>query len=109
VSASLERWHDLSTATISDALDRSQIASQCCGIGPLDASFRIVGRAYTIRMAAVAVECGTVGEYIIDDAPPGSVVVIENQGRNDVTDGRASSRRSGYCHPRSLSALVCEH
>jgi hypothetical protein len=66
VSASLERWHDLSTATISDALDRPQIASQCCGIGPLDASFRIVGRSFAIRMAAVAVEGGTVGDYIDD-------------------------------------------
>jgi regulator of RNase E activity RraA len=73
-----------STTTVSDALDRLGIAGQCLGIKPLDHGFRLCGRAFTLRMAPVAVEGGTVGDYI-DDVAPGNIVVIDNAGRADMT------------------------
>jgi regulator of RNase E activity RraA len=80
----MESLGNLSTTTVSDALDRLGIAGQCLGIKPLDHGFRLCGRAFTLRMVPVAVEGGTVGDYI-DDVPPGSVVVIDNAGRADMT------------------------
>jgi 4-hydroxy-4-methyl-2-oxoglutarate aldolase len=74
----------LSTAAVSDALDRLEIPGQCRGIMPVDRSFRVVGRAVTLRYAPVGVDHGTVGDYI-DDLGPGQVVVIDNGGRFDVT------------------------
>ncbi len=82
--ASLESLAELSTTTVSDALDRLGIAGQCLGIKPLDHAFRLCGRAFTMRMIPVAVEGGTVGDYI-DDVPPGETVVIDNGGRADMT------------------------
>jgi len=80
----MESLDKLSTTTVSDALDRLGIAGQCLGIKPLDHGFRLNGRAFTMRMVPVSVEGGTVGDYI-DDVPPGSIVVIDNAGRADMT------------------------
>jgi regulator of RNase E activity RraA len=80
----MERLEGFSTTTVSDALDRLGIAGQCLGIKPLDHGFRLCGRAFTLRMAPVSVEGGTVGDYI-DDVAPGSIVVIDNAGRADMT------------------------
>jgi len=80
----MESLAELSTTTVSDALDRLGIAGQCLGIKPLDHGFRLCGRAFTMRMLPVAAEGGTVGDYI-DDVPPGSIVVIDNAGRADMT------------------------
>lgn len=75
---------ELGTTTISDALDRLGIAGQALGIAPLDRSFRLAGRAFTILMGPVGAEPGTVGDYV-DDVEPGSVVVLDNGGRLDAT------------------------
>jgi regulator of RNase E activity RraA len=75
---------DLSTSTVSDALDRMGIAGQCLGIKPLDHGFRLHGRAFTLRMVPQSVEGGTVGDYI-DDVPKGGIIVIDNGGRADMT------------------------
>jgi 4-hydroxy-4-methyl-2-oxoglutarate aldolase len=80
----LERLASLSTAGVSDALDRVGIAGQCLGIRPLDRSFRLAGRAVTVRYGPVGEEPGTVGDYV-DDFGPGQVVVLDNQGRVDAT------------------------
>jgi len=72
------------TTTLSDAMDRLGIPGQTFGIQPLDRSFRMVGRAFTIRTIPVAVVSGTVGDYI-DDVPEGSVIVLDNGGRMDAT------------------------
>jgi 4-hydroxy-4-methyl-2-oxoglutarate aldolase len=80
----MESLDNLSTTTVSDALDRLGIAGQCLGIKPLDRGLRLRGRAFTLRMAPVGVEKGSVGDYI-DDVPPGSIVVIDNAGRADMT------------------------
>jgi regulator of RNase E activity RraA len=81
----VEGLRELPTATISDALDRLGIVGQCLGIAPLDARFRLCGRAFTLRYRPTGlVERGNVGDYI-DDVPPGGIVVLDNAGRLDCT------------------------
>lgn len=79
-----EQFGTLPTTAVSDALDRLGIAGQAEGIKPLDRSFRMAGRAFTIRYQPVDVNGGTVGDYI-DDVPPGAVVALDNAGRLDAT------------------------
>ncbi|WP_045879255.1 diguanylate cyclase [Pseudofrankia sp. DC12] len=75
---------ELSCTDVSDALDRLGLTGQCLGIRPLDRSFRLLGQAWTLRYGPVGTDPGTVGDYI-DDLGPGQVVVLDNQGRLDVT------------------------
>src|SRR5918912_4278774 len=83
--AIVEGLQVLPTATISDALDRLGIVGQCLGIAPLDPSFRLCGRAFTLRYRPTGlVDRGNVGDYI-DDVPPGDIVVLDNAGRLDCT------------------------
>jgi len=74
----------LDTTSLSDALDRLGIAGQCLNIKPLDWTFQLTGRAYTILYGPSATPSGTVGDYI-DDVPPGSVIVLDNGGRENAT------------------------
>jgi 4-hydroxy-4-methyl-2-oxoglutarate aldolase len=74
--------HD--TATLSDALDRLGIAGQCHRIRPADHDFKLTGRAYTILYGPAGQPAGTVGDYI-DEVPPGSVIALDNGGRDDAT------------------------
>jgi regulator of RNase E activity RraA len=80
----VERASKLDTTSISDALDRLGIAGQCLNIKPLDHGFRLTGRAFTILYGPAGSPPGTVGDYI-DDVPPGSVVVLDNGGRENAT------------------------
>jgi len=80
----VERARKLDTATISDALDRHGIAGQCYRIKPRSGDFRMAGRAWTLLYGPAANPPGTVGDYI-DDVPPGSVIVLDNGGRDDAT------------------------
>jgi 4-hydroxy-4-methyl-2-oxoglutarate aldolase len=81
----VERASKLDTATISDALDKLRISGQCLGIKPRDHNFRLAGRAYTILYGPLDAENpGTVGDFI-DKLEPGTVVVIDNGGREDAT------------------------
>jgi 4-hydroxy-4-methyl-2-oxoglutarate aldolase len=82
--ANVERAARLDTATLSDAMDKLGIAGQCLGIKPLSPDFRVTGRAVTFRYAAATKPAGSVGDYI-DDVPPGSVIVLDNGGREDAT------------------------
>jgi 4-hydroxy-4-methyl-2-oxoglutarate aldolase len=83
--AAVDGLKALPTATISDALDRLGIVGQCLGIAPLDPSFRLCGRAFTLRYRPTGlVERGNVGDYI-DDVPTGGIVVLDNAGRLDCT------------------------
>lgn len=79
--ASLEHF---SATDLSDAMDRLGIPGQCFGVMPLDRSFRLLGRAWTLRYGPVGQDAGTVGDYI-DDLGPHDVVVLDNQGRLDAT------------------------
>ena len=74
----------LDTAALSDAMDKLGIAGQCLGIKPRDPGFRLIGRAFTIRYGPAMKPPGSVGDYI-DDLAPGTVVVIDNGGREDAT------------------------
>lgn len=80
----VDRAAKLDTATLSDAMDRLGIAGQCLGIKPRDHSFRMTGRAFTVLYGPADVTPGTVGDYI-DDLPEGTVVVLDNGGREDAT------------------------
>jgi regulator of RNase E activity RraA len=44
----------------------------------------MAGRAWTLRYGPAGKPAGTVGDYI-DDVPPGSVIVLDNGGREDAT------------------------
>ncbi len=81
---SVERASKLDTSTISDALDRLGISGQCLNIKPRDSRFRMTGRAFTMLYRPVGKPAGTVGDFI-DDVAPGSVVAIDNGGRENAT------------------------
>jgi 4-hydroxy-4-methyl-2-oxoglutarate aldolase len=74
--------HD--TATLSDALDRLGLAGQCYRIRPAGPGFKLTGRAFTLLYGPAGQPPGTVGDYI-DDVPPGSVIALDNGGRDDTT------------------------
>ncbi|MBL8267611.1 RraA family protein [Steroidobacter sp.] len=80
----VERAARLDTASLSDAMDKLGIRGQCYKIAPRDSSFRLAGRAYTLLYGPAGNPPGTVGDYI-DDVPPGSVLVLDNGGRDDAT------------------------
>jgi regulator of RNase E activity RraA len=74
----------LPTAAISDALDSLGIEGALHGIAPLVDGFRTAGTAFTVQYAPAGAERGSVGDFL-DDVPPGAVVLIDNEGRTDVT------------------------
>ena len=80
----VERAARLDTATLSDALDRHGLIGQCSKIKPRSPSFRMAGRAWTLRYGPAGQPAGTVGDYI-DDLVPGTVIVLDNGGREDCT------------------------
>ncbi|HMN80477.1 MAG TPA: RraA family protein [Burkholderiaceae bacterium] len=82
--SNVDRASRLDTATLSDALDRHGIAGQCHRIRPCSPGFRMTGRAWTLRYGPAGLPAGTVGDYI-DDVAPGSVIVLDNGGREDAT------------------------
>ncbi|MGA5356100.1 RraA family protein [Streptomyces purpurascens] len=85
MSGLLARLRALPTAALSDALDRIGVEGALHGLSPLSDGFRAAGPAFTVRYAPVDESgAGTVGDFL-DDVPPGSVVVIGNDGRTDVT------------------------
>jgi regulator of RNase E activity RraA len=80
----VERAGKLDTATISDSLDRLGLNGACYQIKPRDGSFRLAGRAYTLLYMVCGDPPGTVGDYV-DDIEPGSVLVLDNAGRESGT------------------------
>jgi 4-hydroxy-4-methyl-2-oxoglutarate aldolase len=82
--ALLTQLATLTTSGVSDALDQLGIPGQCLGIMPLHRSFRVCGRAWTLRYGPSGQDPGTVGDYI-DDIEPDQVVVLDNQSRLDAT------------------------
>jgi 4-hydroxy-4-methyl-2-oxoglutarate aldolase len=77
-------YASLSSAEVSDALDKLGLPGSALGIAPVVDEPRMLGRAFTIRYQPVDLEPGTVGDYI-DEVPAGSVVVLDNGGRVDCT------------------------
>lgn len=84
IDSNVARAARLDTTSLSDALDRLGIAGQCLNIKPLDWTFQMTGRAYTILYGPSATPSGTVGDYI-DDVAAGSVIVLDNGGRENAT------------------------
>lgn len=82
--ANVARAAQLDCATLSDALDKLGIVGQCYRIKPRSATFRMAGRAWTLLYGPAGKPAGTVGDYI-DDVPPGSVIVLDNGGRENAT------------------------
>lgn len=80
----IEGFKKVSIAAVSDAMDRLGINGTCEGIFPINFGHKIVGRAFTVKYLPVRKEKGNVGDFI-DDVQPGSVVVLDNEGRTDCT------------------------
>jgi regulator of RNase E activity RraA len=79
-----EGYASLSTAEVSDALDKLGLPGSALGIGAVGTAARLLGRAFTVRYEPADLVPGTVGDYI-DDVPAGGVVVLDNNGRVDCT------------------------
>ena len=101
----VQRASRLDTTSLSDAMDRLGIAGQCLGIKPLDPRFRLTGRAYTLLYGPAGKPPGTVGDYI-DDVPPGSVVVLDNGGRENATVW--GDILTWVAHTRGIAGTVIE-
>ncbi|WP_302140371.1 RraA family protein [Halomonas alkalicola] len=80
----LDRCRQLSTSTLSDALDKRGLPGAVEGLHPLIPEACIAGQAFTLAYLPVGASGGTVGDFI-DDPGPGDVVVIDNRGRTDCT------------------------
>lgn len=80
----VQRAARLDTATLSDALDKLGLNGQCYRIKPRSSDFRMTGRAWTLLYGPAGSPPGTVGDYI-DDIAPGSVIVLDNGGRDNAT------------------------
>jgi 4-hydroxy-4-methyl-2-oxoglutarate aldolase len=78
------RLGNVGTSTLSDALDKLGLAGAVPGLLPFRDEFRVCGPAFTGLYEPVDADGGTVGDYI-DDVQPGSVIVLDNQGRTDCT------------------------
>ncbi len=85
---SLEKLKTLSSSELSDALDSLNIEGVLLGIFPRTLNkLPMIGPAFTVRYEAYEEKPSTfksAGNYI-DAVPGGSVIVIDNQGRNDCT------------------------
>lgn len=112
--ANVARAAALDTATLSDALDRHGLNGQCYGIAPRSTATRMTGRAWTALYGPAGSPPGTVGDFI-DDIPAGTVVVLDNGGRDNATiwgdiltevahaRGIAGTVIDGICRDVSLS------
>lgn len=80
----IERLTTLPTASISDAMDSLGLHGTLRGLAGLTYDFRATGPAFTVQYAPAGKGRGSVGDFL-DDVPPGAVIVIDNEGRTDVT------------------------
>lgn len=80
----IERLAALPTASISDAMDALGLHGTLHGLSPLTYDFRATGPAFTVQYAPAGESRGSVGDFL-DDVPAGAVIVIDNEGRTDVT------------------------
>jgi 4-hydroxy-4-methyl-2-oxoglutarate aldolase len=95
----------LSTAALSDALDRIGKAGALHGISPLANGQRLVGRAFTVQYRDAGNPPGTVGDYL-DDVGAGQTVVLSNAGRTDCTVW--GDILTALAHDRGVSGTVID-
>jgi 4-hydroxy-4-methyl-2-oxoglutarate aldolase len=74
----------LSTAALSDAMDRLGIAGQVPNLRRYSGQRVMAGPAFTVRYEPVGTDGGTVGDFV-DDVDPGSVIILANAGRLEMT------------------------
>lgn len=101
----LERFAQLGTATVSDALDKIKRPGSLLGLKPLDNGYTMVGRAFTVRYVSAQVPAGTVGDFL-DRVEPGQVVVLDNDARLDCTVW--GDILTAVAHKRGISGTVIE-
>ena len=84
---SFDQFLHLSTPAISDALDILGVQGVLQGIGMVTGTSRglIIGPAYTVQFQPVADGAAAPAADFIDEVPPGSIVVLANDGRLDCT------------------------
>lgn len=83
----IKHLYEFDTAEISDALDACGIHGALLGIKPICYGRKIVGPAFTVKYLPYEQKPDTfqnAGNYI-DDVTPQSVVIIDNNGREDCT------------------------
>lgn len=76
----IEKFKNMDTTCLSDAMDRLGIKCGCAGILPVVPGVKAVGEAFTVKYRPCGAVKGTVGDFL-DDVPPGQVVVLDNGGR----------------------------
>jgi len=76
----VEKFRDMDTTCLSDAMDRLGIKCGCAGILPIVYGVKAVGTAFTVKYRPCGHIKGTVGDFL-DDVAPGQVVVLDNGGR----------------------------
>ena len=101
----IERFRELGTATVSDALDKLRRPGSLLGLAPLAYGQRMVGRAFTVRYVSAQVPAGTVGDFI-DQVEPGQVVVLDNDARVDCTVW--GDILTAVAHHRGIAGTVIE-
>jgi 4-hydroxy-4-methyl-2-oxoglutarate aldolase len=84
IKALCDGFMELSTPSVSDALDKLQIKCGCHGLMPIVMNKKFVGPAFTVRYEVAEKSETKAGDYI-DDAEEGEVVVIDNGGRTYYT------------------------
>jgi regulator of RNase E activity RraA len=83
----IQQLSQFSTPEISDALDACGIEGTLLGIKAVSANLKMVGPAFTVKYLAYPCKQDVfkdAGNYI-DEVPPFSVIVIDNEGRLDCT------------------------
>lgn len=84
----LEQLNELSTTEVSDALDSCGLEGALLGIKAISlSSEKIIGPAFTVKYSPYKEKPSSfknAGNYI-DEVMPGSIVVIDNEGRTDCT------------------------
>lgn len=80
----LAGFKQLDTTSVSDSMDRLNIAGGLLGIKAVVADTTVCGQAFTVHYVPCGVIKGTVGDFL-DDVEPGQVVVIDNCGRKYCT------------------------
>lgn len=86
-SKQIEALNAFNSAEIADALDACSVEGAITNLKPLSPGMKLIGPAYTIKYLPYEQQSNTFkgAANYIDVVPAQSVIVIDNQGRNDCT------------------------
>jgi regulator of RNase E activity RraA len=81
------RLAKLDTCAVSDALDRLGLRGATIGVRPVWPCPRVVGRAVTVKVKPAGLEKSKqhLGTPAIEAAQPGDIIVVDHNGRPDVS------------------------